>query len=542
MKISSIAALTGVATALGAAPPLSAQCQTQRLLTSDGTAIERVSMDGDRAIFGAPSDDPACPGVALCKSGSAFLFERIGGSWSEVQKIVALDNAPGDRFGASVALSGDYAFVGAPEDDTAGSGSGSVYVYRRNVTGTWSFHQKLNASDGGATHQFGGSVSVDDTIAVVGALVAPGFDPVGGGSVPAAGAAYVFERTGGTWSETTKLTADDGELFQSFGSAVAVRGETVIVGASRTIEPNLGAGSAYVFEKDAGSWVQRAKLTASDGEPTDLFGAAVTIDGSLAAVGAPRDDDDGIDSGAVYVFRRAGTTWIPLTKLTASDAAQGDAFGSSVSMDDPELLVGAPQDFGFSQGASYFFHREGLVYSETGRVQPIDSLPGGYGRSVSFQGDAGLIVGNASAYDVSLTATYCDLAANPPLVSLSQGGTQILSLNACPSLAGRVYVLAGTSAGTIPGLSLGGLSVPLNVDGTGGFFFFSIANANGAVYTNTIGQLGPNGQATASFNAPAGSPVELIGLVLHHAYVVFDIPGTGAPVCASGAVQLGLSL
>src|SRR5262249_11932887 len=161
---------------------------------------------------------------------------------------------------------------------------------------------------------------------IVGAYV----DDVGANSDQ--GSAYVFTRSGSTWTQQQKLTANDGAANDQFGSAVAVSGDTVAVGA---YEDDVGgqadAGSAYVFVGSGTTWTQQAKLTANDGGGSNQFGSAVAVSGDTVAVGANQDTVGGqVVSGSAYVFVRNGTTWTQQQKLTASDAASTDIFGSAV--------------------------------------------------------------------------------------------------------------------------------------------------------------------------------------------------------------------
>ena len=196
-------------------------------------------------------------------------------------KIVDGDAAAVDCFGTSVSISGDTALVGAYQDDDAGSDTGS---------------------------------------------------------------AYVFVRSGDTWTQQAKLTASDAAAGDFFGYSVSVSGDTAIIGALRDDDAGSGSGSAYVFVRSGTTWTQQQKLTASDAAGEDQFGISVSIDGDTALVGAYDDDDAGAMSGSAYVFVRSGDTWTQQQKLTASDAAAGDFFSYSVSVSGDTALVGATHD------------------------------------------------------------------------------------------------------------------------------------------------------------------------------------------------------
>ena len=243
-----------------------------------------------------------------------------------------------DKFGYSVAVDGDTAVIGAYQVDGNGQDSGAAYVFTRS-DGVWSQAGKLTASDGEAYDNFGISVAVDGDTVVIGAS---GDNDNGADS----GSAYVFVKPSGGWAdgnETAKLTASDGEALDYFGYSVAVNGDTVLVGAYQDDDgdDSEDSGSAYLFVKPNtdGGWadwadgdMEAAKLTPSEAEDDDNFGIAVALDDDTAVIGAPGDDDDGIDSGAAYVFVRVSGTWSRQTKLTAG-GEDADFFGYSVALD-----------------------------------------------------------------------------------------------------------------------------------------------------------------------------------------------------------------
>jgi hypothetical protein len=221
------------------------------------------------------------------------------------QKLLAGDGAVNDWFGGRVAVDGDTAVIGAYGDDDKGAESGSAYVFVRSADGTWSQQAKLTADDGVDDDRFGCSVAVSGDTAVIGAM----FDDDKGAE---SGSAYVFVRSAdGTWSQQVKLTADDGAADDWFGIRVAVDGGTVVVGAYGDNDKGDSSGSAYVFVRAAnGTWSQQAKLIAADGAASDYFGYRVAVSGDTAVIGAMYDDDKGDGSGSAYVFVRAADgTW-----------------------------------------------------------------------------------------------------------------------------------------------------------------------------------------------------------------------------------------
>ena len=215
---------------------------------------------------------------------------------------------------------------------------------------------KLLDSNGEASDGFGGSVAVDGDTAVIGALQADG-------NVGGTGAAFVFLRNAGVWTEQAKLSAIDGAASDGFGGSVALEGDTVVIGAIFHDDNGSNSGAAYVFTRSAGVWTEQAKLTASDGAASDLFGRSVAVDGDTAVIGADDDDDNGTNSGSAYVFIRSGITWTEQQKLAASDGAPFDRFGESVAVSGTTVVIGAilDDDNGTNSGSAYVFEPASAV-------------------------------------------------------------------------------------------------------------------------------------------------------------------------------------
>ena len=209
-------------------------------------------------------------------------------------KIIASDGATNDAFGRSVSISGDYAVVAALWDDDSGTDAGSAYVFKRSGK-NWTQEAKLSSSDGAAGDWFGESVSISGDYAVVGALQ----DDDNGTS---SGSAYVFKRTGTSWEQEAKLLSADGAPADQFGASVSISGDYTVVGARLDDDNGNRSGSAYVFKRTGTSWVQEAKLLATDGAADDYFGWSVSISGDYTIIGAYQDDDDGSSSGSAYIF------------------------------------------------------------------------------------------------------------------------------------------------------------------------------------------------------------------------------------------------
>ncbi len=314
-----------------------------------------LAIHGDTAVVGAHVE-----GIGGSSFGAAYVFERdLGGpnNWGEVKKLTASDAENGDAFGWGVAVRGDMAVVGARYEGTGGA----AYIFERDHGGpdNWGEVKKLTASDAENGDAFGTGVGVTgDTI-----LVSARFEnrTVGRGS----GAAYVFQRDHGgvgNWGEVKKLTASDAGPHDEFGASASLSGDTAVIGTYN--EENNGAvGKAFIFQRDHGgadNWGEVKKLVSSDGEANDLFGFWVAVSGDAAVVSAVREDAGGTKAGAAYVFRRdegGADNWGEVAKLTASDAQAGDHFGLRVAFSGNTALVAtlhkpAP---GGGKGAAWVF-------------------------------------------------------------------------------------------------------------------------------------------------------------------------------------------
>jgi len=358
--------------------------EIQKLLASDGAAGDvfgtSVSLDGDTVLIGAVSDDDNGAG-----SGSAYIFTRSGTTWTPQTKLLASDGHAGDQFGCFVSLFGDTALIGAMWDDDNGVDSGSAYVFTRTGT-TWTQQQKLSASDAAAGDWFGSCVSLSGDTALIGAQA---YD-TGNGS------AYVFTRTGTTWTQQAKLLASDGAAGDCFGYMVSIDGNTALIGADYDDDNGVDSGSAYVFTRTGTTWTQQAKLLASDGAAGDDFsGGGVVLSGDTVIIGAELDDDNGVDSGSAYVFTRTGTTWTQQAKLLASDGAAGDQFSMfGLALESDTAIIGAwdDDDMGANSGSAYVFTRTGITWTQQQKLTASDGAAGDqFGVAVTLDGDTALI-------------------------------------------------------------------------------------------------------------------------------------------------------
>ncbi len=365
----------------GANPPVPPTQEIAEILADTPTANDRlgysVNISGNLAIVGAPGDDDGA-----ANSGSAYIYTRSGGAWSLTQKITASDPGADDGFGSSVAISGEFAIVGAHLDDDGATNAGSAYIFV-NSGGTWTQVQKIVASDPNTNDSFGTYVTITATMAVVGAYS----DDAGGTD---SGAAYIFNRSGGTWVQTQKLMPSDAAANKHFAWNFDVSGNFLIIGAWQDTHAGVNSGAAYIFQKSGATWTQTQKLTASDAAANNFFGVKVAIDGSTAVVGAHTH----AGRGAAYVFTNSGGTWTESQKLMASDALAGDGFGVSLDISENLLAIGAHQndDKGNSSGSAYIFSRVGTAWTEVANVTASDGAADDvFGRYLSLSGDTMLV-------------------------------------------------------------------------------------------------------------------------------------------------------
>jgi hypothetical protein len=349
----------------GAAYAYTLPSQQARLTASDGVPNDlfgySVAISGSTAVVGAFGKSG--------NTGEAYVFVRSGTTWSQQARLIASDGATSDKFGNSVAISGSTVLVGAHQH----AAKGAVYVFVRSGT-IWTQQAELTAADGVSGDDFGYSVAISGSTALIGAP----------SKSLSRGVAYVFLGSGTTWSQQAKLTAADRAQGDSFGSSMAISGSTAVVGA-------FGAGlvgAAYVFVGSGTTWSQQAKLTASDSVLGDYFGYSVAIYGSSAVMGAYNKNSI---TGAAYVFVRSGTTWSEQAKLTASDGVSGDSFGWSVAIYGSRAVVGSLNSNG-STGAAYVFVHSGTTWTQQAKLTTLD---GGYydsfGASVALSGSTNLL-------------------------------------------------------------------------------------------------------------------------------------------------------
>jgi len=339
--------------------------ETKKLIANDGSPGDwfgvSVAIEGEYAVVGARDDDG--------EKGSAYVFKKENNLWEFDKKLTASDGLGGDWFGITVAIKNQTVFVGADADDNEnGVNAGSVYIYSK-INGNWEQTQKLIASDGVSNDYFGRYIAADTDIIVVGAYYDDNIS----------GSAYIFTKVSNDWIEETKLVASDRAPGDYFGVSAAIRDDYLVIGAYRDDNENGDdSGSAYIFQKTYKGWSQQSKLIASDGIASDRFGISVTINENNIFVGAYYANSF---TGAAYLFSQIESDWIETAKITASDASQNQLFGRSISINDSTLIIGAPGD-NSNQGAAYIFQYYNNSWIE---IQKIISRDGDVSDHFGYQ-------------------------------------------------------------------------------------------------------------------------------------------------------------
>ena len=288
----------------------------------------------------------------------------------EDNKLLASDVEASDNFGYSVSISGDTAIVGAYNEDTGASNAGAAYIFTRSGS-TWTEEQKIQASDKESDDNFGHSVSISGDTAIVGA-----YNEDTGASN--AGAAYIFTRSGSTWTEEQKIQASDKETDDLFGRSVSISMDTVVVGAYLEDTGGESAGAAYIFTRSGTTWTEEQKIQSSDIEAYDSFGYSVSISGDTAIIGAYKEDTGASNAGSAYIFTRSGSTWTEEQKIQSSDIEESDSFGYSVAVSIESAIAGAYFEAtgGSAAGAAYIFsssYSNTSSYITTSATSQIDT-------------------------------------------------------------------------------------------------------------------------------------------------------------------------
>lgn len=327
-----------------------------------------VAMDGNYAIIGAPFDNIG----ANSGQGSAYIFFFNGSAWVEQAKLTAAAGAANDNFGFSVAISGDYAIVGAPRDNVgANTDQGSAYIFIRSGT-NWTQQSNFSGISATTDDRFGSSVSIDGIYSAIGA---PN-DNVGASANQ--GTAYVFIRSGVNWAQQDYVTLPSGAANDEFGTSVSISGIFLVAGAPNDEQPGgNNEGSAHVFQRIGTNWSHMQEILFI-GVANIHFGYAVSVSGNNMAVGAPGDFST---YGYGQSYRYNGSTWVTsnlnwLNTMPGVNTEFGDQFGLSVAVGGNNLIAGAPRNdtLGTQSGKSFLYQTNGTEFFYIREV--IDPLGG----------------------------------------------------------------------------------------------------------------------------------------------------------------------
>jgi len=414
---------------------------------------QSVAIDGNTLVVGAPDEASSATGIggsqvdnSAPNAGAVYVFTRSGSTWTQQAYIKASNTGSGDRFGTSVAISGDTIVVGAPAEASDGTGqsnngaasAGAVYVFTRSGT-TWTQQAYLKASTVEAGDNFGSAVAISgDTLVISATGEDSSATGIGGNqadnSAADSGAVYVFIRSGAAWSQQAYVKASNTGAGDEFGVSVSLDIDTLAVGSqsegsnatgvggNQADNSSANAGAVYVYTRSGGAWSQQAYVKASNTDAGDEFGSSVSINGDTLAVGARREDGNGlgvnpgsgaqadnsvIESGAVYVFTRSSGAWTQQAYVKASNTGAGDEFGTQVAVSGNTLTVGAPledsnatgtggdqtNNSATNSGAIYVFTRVATTWSQQTYLKaPNTDADDLFGTSINISGNT-IVVG-----------------------------------------------------------------------------------------------------------------------------------------------------
>jgi hypothetical protein len=501
-----------------------------------GTAL---AVSGNLAVVGASKENSAACGVdgnalneSSLGSGAAYVYARQDGIWVQQAYLKASNTGDYDGFGSAVAISGETIVIGAMLEDSASGGidgnqadntataAGAAYVFVKE-NGAWIQQAYLKAAEPHEWDLFGAAVAISGDTIVIGAnredSAATGVNGnAADQSASRAGAAYVFTRSSGTWSQQAYLKASDTAANAEFGSAVGIAGDAVVVGAPLAAG---NAGAAYFFHRSGSTWSPQARVSASNAAAGARFGYAVSISGNSAAIGARGEasaatgvggnqaDSSAPEAGAVYVFSNNGSAWSQEAYLKASNTGSGDCFGDALALDGDRLVVGAwGEDSAASgvngngadnnaegAGAAYLFSRIAGVWLQEAYLKASNSEAGDwFGGAVAISGDTLLAAaeresgsgagahavqnGNGvpcsgAAYGFLIPPSIPELAVEAAGVpEFVDGGTLVFAPSVPGALTSRVLTLRNTGTGplVVGGWSFSGANAPeFSIDASG---------------------------------------------------------------------------
>lgn len=439
--------------------------QQAKITAGDAAADDHfgasVAVSGDTAIVGAYGK--------MENRGAAYIFVRDGITWTQQAKLTPADFEAGDCFGCSVSISGNTAIVGAygKEDNT-----GAVYIFVRSGN-SWSQQAKLVANNAEADDYFGHSVSISGDTAAIGAY----------GKENATGALYLYTRSNTSWSQQAAFSAADSAADDHFGYSVSISGDTVIAGAWKAVSLKGTTGAAYIFVRSEGTWSQQAKLASNDPESFDRFGISVAIDGDMAMAGA-----DWKYGGAAYMFTRTGYKWAQQAKFATSDAVTGDRFGAAVSASNGKAMVGSFAQYN-NMGTAYIYSEMLPLTIETRTATSVLATSATLNGSIVSMGTSTVV--NAY-FEYGKTAAYGEVTSTQSLTTTGTFSANILNLEPNTVYHFRIKADGGAAAGIVYSQDMTFTTAPIPPS-------IEIISANPVQSTAATlnGNLGPMGTASS---------------------------------------------
>jgi hypothetical protein len=515
-------------------------CVRQHIVPRAGSELAefgtRVAIDERWLAIGEPYFSPSASATSI---GRVEVYEIAGRN----AFLSASLEYPGDTpasvdFGYALGIEDSVLVVGAYRDDVNGLDlAGSVFVYEHE-SGAWTLVSHLTAPAPQLYGRFGLRVATDGTTIAVQALRET--DVVGSEVV------YLFERGDAGWTLVQSLRPQVDEGDDGFGDALAIDDATLFVGAPRADDVPFVSGTLYVFQRQGGSWSQTQRLLSSDLEPANYFGESIALDEDRALVGA-RGKATSTGAGAVYVFERAADgSWAESQRVDGIAGVPG-TFGVSLDLD-ADRAVATQSDLSMREpgiGVVLEFGPDGRLAHSALAPPPGGNDKSLYPGSIALENSTLAVSAPRDSVDgqytgsvwlLSLDGELCkSLRGAPEVLSLASGGTQTLSIQAGKAVGRRMYVVLGSASGSLTGFAFGAERVPLDVDG---YLLATLLDPASTPLVGSIGFLDASGHASPAFALPAGSDPAVAGLELHHAAIVLG-PGL-APLHVSNAVRLML--
>lgn len=521
------------------------QSAAAQTVVEDQRLTELTLLDGDefgaavdtsqgRLAVGAPKHDGSG-----AQSGAVFLYAPSGPEWALEDLIQSTDLASNDLFGSAVDLDGERLVVGAPRRNVAFFDEGAAYEFVRESDGSWTQSDRFSALDGSTGDQFGASIAMDGDLAIVGA---PGDDPAGLGS---AGSAYLFERQpSGDWLQIQKIVSPSPGANRRFGRLVEIDGDRLVVGQDAPSAAQAGIDRIFVYRINGDRLALEGILVAPDPLASGArgFGSDLDLDGDRLIVGDP----DTTAGGCAHIYERGDGSWPLADTIVAVPEVSQTRVGNTVALHGDTAILGGPGTASIEGRAALYLESPSFGgWRFLANIEPDERTglpPDEYAACVKL--DADTIVIGAPRFSELGAETGSAFALRRGMLlhghthlGISGGAQQDFLLLGGTDLALKFHWIVGSASGTSPGVLITpGLLVPLNVDS---YALSTVYSPGLPPLVGSIGLLDQDGVSVRSFVVPFGLAATLAGITLHHAYLVYD-PFTLVFEDASNAVPLTL--